>query len=333
MKRLPVTEFDHLLAYVKANYRPVHGDIQQHGIETTENGLIQHDKDIAKLIGLTPATFSRLRNGKEPMPAKAAAALLRLFGLETPDAIDTDNPGHDVYRKLLLAPVEQFFTELRAMGADVPSMNPSLGEPWAQLVRIAATRQRNLGGSVSLRRLDRAPEHMMPPIRGIPLGVTNPLPPQLNLEPVPAGTQFSYTLNLGSFAERTAGPVHLWAFHIVSGTGQQQYVPLLPAPWSREEYEGPTKRTRSRILEIPERPDSSRCLVVPSSGWGPTVELCVVVTRQPIAVKILQACRASSLIAPETLDQAATLLLDEHDWPMDSWMLLRKSYAVASGQE
>lgn len=329
MKRVPVFEFDRLVAYLKANYMPTPEEKQAYEIEVTENGVIAHDKHIATLIGLTPPQFSRVRSGVDPLPAKAAASLLRLFGLETPDAIDSKDPGHDLYRELLLMPAEQFFTQLRLMGAEVPCVNPGVGEAWKRLVRLAAGRQSATFSSLSLFFPDRP--RSLPPMRCMPQEIPSPIRVRAPLESVRTGERLSYCLNLGKFSEGgRARATHLLAFHCVSGLGDPQFVPLLPAPWSRDEFEGPVKRARAQHLGIPQHPDRDGYLVVPED-WGPTIDLFIVATHQPLDEQILESCRSSRLIAPETLDRVASLLLDEHEWPADAWLLLRTSFAVVNG--
>ncbi len=329
MKRLPVFDLRRLVAYLKANYVPTPGERAAHGIEDTEDGLIHHDKHIAALIGLSAPQFSRALSGDDPLPAKAASRLLQLFGLETPDTIDSRNSGHDPYRELLLLPAEQFFTQLRLMGADVPCLNPGVGEPWSRFVRVALGRQSASSGTLSLYFPDRV--RSMPPMRCMPQGVPSPIKARAPLDAVRAGERLSYCVNLGRFSETPGNAIHLWAFHAVRGLGEPQFVPLLPAPWSHDAFEGPVRRARAQHLGIPQNPDRDGYLVVPKD-WGPTIDLFVVATRQPLDDQILESCRMSELIAPETLDRAAALLLDEHEWPVGSWLMLRTSFNVVSSQ-
>ena len=328
MKRLQTFEFDLKFANLKANRRPTADEVARHEIELTESGLIRHDKDLGKLFGVTGPQLTHICSGADPIPARAAAAFLRLHGAEVPEAIDVDDPGHAAFVRLLLAPLEEFIVLLRAMGAEIPSVAPDPGVPWRRLLRLSEGANGSHRGYLRLHSIDRPQPMGLPPMRCMPLGEVNPVTHR-DLPTVMVNERIAYTIGLPGFNPGEGNAVHLWAIHRAAGPdlGEPLYVPLLPAPWWREDRDGALSRKYSAAIEVPPKPGIDRCLVVPAR-WGPTIEVIILVTRRPMDEDILAACRQNYRLDQDTLDLAATRLMDPQHWRPADWMLLRMAFGV-----
>ena len=327
MRQLEVNAFDAKIAFLKANLRPTLEQIAAHKIDVTESGLIKLDKAIASLIGLSAPQLTRVRMGEDDLPARAAAELLRLFGLDCPDAIDARDPSHRTYIKLLRADMDNFIVELRTLGADIPSAAPAVGDLWNKLLRIADQRNATARNYIVLNPIDRARDLPVAPTRCLPPGVSNVVKPR-DFPVVKVGERVSYVVGLAGFEPGLAGEVHLCGFHSGVDNGRPLHVPMLPAPWGIAERDGPLNRKWSLAVEIPHRPNAERCFVV-SGGWGPTISAHVLVTSAPMDEDILRVLGCNERLDAEFLDLIAARLLNQARWREGSWTLLRTSFNVA----
>ena len=328
MRQLEVNAFDAKIAFLKANLRPTPEQIAAHKIDVTESGLIKLDKSIASLIGLSAPQLTRVRMGEDDLPARAAAELLRLFGLDCPDAIDARDHSHLTYLKLLQADMDNFIVELRTLGADIPSTAPAVGDLWNKLVRIADQRNATARNYIALNPIDRARDLPVGPTRCLPPGVSNVVKPR-DFPVVKVGERISYVVGLAGFEPSVAaGEVHLCGFHSGVDSGRPLHVPMLPTPWGDVERDGPLNRKWSLAVEIPHRPNAERCFVV-SGEWGPTISAHVLVTRTPMDDHILRVFGSNERLDAEFLDLIAARLMDQARRPAGSWTLLRTSFNVA----
>ena len=125
------------------------------------------------------------------------------------------------------------------MSAEIPSAAPCPGIPWERLLRLAEGAIGSHRGCSLLRRIDRPHPMGMPPMRCMPLGEDKSVTHR-DLSMVTVNERIAYAIGMRGFSSGEGNAFHLWAIHGAAGPdmGEPLYVPLLPAPWWREDRDG-----------------------------------------------------------------------------------------------